>query len=115
MRTAEIKRKTAETDISLKLNLDGIGKSEIETGCGFLNHMLTLFAKHGRFDLILNCKGDTDVDDHHTVVDTGNRCQHVRQVAVLGQRVGVIDLTLVLIDGEDHRIRQGFLIHGIST
>ena len=71
MRTAEIKRKTGETDISLKLNLDGIGKSEINTGCGFLDHMLTLFAKHGRFDIILNCEGDTYVDDHHTVEDIG--------------------------------------------
>lgn len=71
MRTAEIKRKTAETDISLKLDLDGNGKSKIDTGCGFLNHMLTLFASHGRFDLEVFCKGDTDVDDHHTVEDIG--------------------------------------------
>ncbi|MBR7071510.1 MAG: imidazoleglycerol-phosphate dehydratase HisB [Clostridia bacterium] len=71
MRTAEIKRKTAETDIVLWLNLDGSGKSEIDTGCGFLNHMLTLFASHGRFDLKVTCHGDTDVDDHHTVEDIG--------------------------------------------
>ena len=71
MRTAEISRKTNETDIALTLNLDGTGKSEIDTGCGFLNHMLTLFAKHGRFDLCLTCRGDTDVDDHHTVEDVG--------------------------------------------
>ena len=71
MRTAEINRKTAETDISLFLNLDGVGKSEIDTGCGFLNHMLTLFAKHGRFDLSVKCVGDTDVDDHHTAEDIG--------------------------------------------
>ena len=71
MRTAEIVRKTAETDISLKLNLDGTGKSEIDTGCGFLDHMLTLFSKHGRFDLTLTCNGDTYVDDHHTVEDIG--------------------------------------------
>jgi imidazoleglycerol-phosphate dehydratase len=71
MRTSEIKRSTAETDISLTLNLDGTGKSEIETGCGFLDHMLTLFAKHGRFDLNVTCKGDTYVDDHHTVEDIG--------------------------------------------
>lgn len=71
MRTAEILRTTAETDISLKLNLDGTGASTIDTGCGFLNHMLTLFAKHGRFDLTVICKGDTDVDDHHTVEDIG--------------------------------------------
>ena len=71
MRTAEIKRKTAETDIFLKLDLDGTGKSTIESGVGFLDHMLTLFAKHGRFDLELVCKGDTQVDDHHSVEDIG--------------------------------------------
>ena len=71
MRIAEIKRTTAETDIALKLDLDGAGKSTISTGCGFLDHMLTLFSKHGRFDLELTCKGDTYVDDHHTVEDVG--------------------------------------------
>ena len=71
MRTSEINRKTAETDISLKLDIDGTGKSEIDTGCGFLDHMLTLFAKHGRFDMTVKCVGDTYVDDHHTVEDIG--------------------------------------------
>ena len=71
MREAEIIRRTAETDIRLKLALDGAGKSDIDTGCGFMNHMLTLFAKHGRFDLEVKCVGDTDVDDHHTVEDIG--------------------------------------------
>ena len=71
MRIAEIIRKTAETDISLQLNLDGRGESTVATGCGFLNHMLTLFARHGRFDLTLSCKGDTWVDDHHTTEDVG--------------------------------------------
>ena len=71
MRTAEIIRKTAETDIKLKINLDGSGISSIETGCGFMDHMLTLFAKHGRFDLDIVCKGDNYVDDHHTVEDIG--------------------------------------------
>lgn len=71
MRYAEISRKTAETDIRLSLNLDGDGTSEIDTGCGFLDHMLTLFARHGRFDLTVKCKGDTWVDDHHTVEDVG--------------------------------------------
>lgn len=70
MRTAEIKRKTKETDIELKLNLDGDGNSVIETDCGFLNHMLTLFAKHGRFDLTVKCSGDSEVDFHHTAEDT---------------------------------------------
>ena len=71
MRIATINRKTNETDISLTLNIDGTGKSEINSGCGFLDHMLTLFAKHGRFDLTLTCKGDTEVDDHHTTEDIG--------------------------------------------
>lgn len=71
MRTAEIIRKTAETDISLKLNIDGKGNSTVSTGCGFLDHMLTLFAKHGRFDLEIICKGDIQVDFHHTAEDIG--------------------------------------------
>ena len=71
MRTSTINRRTAETDISLTLNLDGTGASEINSGCGFLDHMLTLFARHGRFDLTLTCNGDTQVDDHHTVEDIG--------------------------------------------
>lgn len=71
MRTSVCNRKTAETDIKLSLNLDGSGASEIQTGCGFLDHMLTLFAAHGRFDLKIQCKGDTYVDDHHTVEDIG--------------------------------------------
>ena len=71
MRTAEISRKTNETDIKLKLNLDGKGESKIDSGCGFLDHMLTLFARHGRFDLEVFCKGDIEVDYHHTVEDIG--------------------------------------------
>ncbi|MBO5797310.1 MAG: imidazoleglycerol-phosphate dehydratase HisB [Clostridia bacterium] len=71
MRTAEITRRTAETEITLWLDLEGGGDSRIDSGCGFLDHMLTLFARHGRFDLTLTCKGDTQVDDHHTVEDIG--------------------------------------------
>ena len=71
MRTAEISRRTAETDISQYLTLDGTGESKISTGVGFLDHMLTLFAKHGRFNLELSCVGDTYVDDHHTAEDIG--------------------------------------------
>lgn len=71
MRTADISRKTAETDITLSLCLEGTGKGDIQTGCGFLDHMLTLFARHGRFDLKVHCQGDTWVDDHHTVEDVG--------------------------------------------
>ncbi len=71
MRIAEIARKTAETDIRLSLNLDGKGKSVVDSGCGFLDHMLTLFSKHAGYDLQLVCKGDTQVDYHHTVEDIG--------------------------------------------
>lgn len=71
MRSATICRKTAETDISLSLNLDGTGACEINTGCGFMDHMLTLFAHHSGFDLSVTCKGDTDVDFHHSVEDIG--------------------------------------------
>ena len=71
MRTSHINRKTAETDITLSLNLDGTGASSVDTGCGFFDHMLTLFARHGGFDLTVTCKGDTYVDDHHTVEDVG--------------------------------------------
>ena len=68
-RTATLERNTAETQICVFLNVDGKGESEINTGCGFLDHMLTLFASHGRFDLKINCNGDTDVDYHHTAED----------------------------------------------
>lgn len=89
MRSAEISRKTAETDITLSLSLDGKGSSEINTGCGFLNHMLTLFARHGRFDLTVFCKGDTHVDYHHTVEDIGIALgQAFRQA--LGDKKGIV-------------------------
>ncbi len=71
MRTAEINRKTKETDIKLTINIDGVGESNINSGSGFLDHMLTLFAKHGRFDLTVNCVGDVEVDYHHTTEDIG--------------------------------------------
>lgn len=71
MRTSQIKRKTNETDIDIKLNIDGSGKRNIDTGVGFFDHMLDLFAKHGLFDLDVSCKGDTYIDAHHTVEDIG--------------------------------------------
>lgn len=71
MRKAEIKRKTNETDIYAEINLDGRGEGKIHTGIGFLDHMLTLFARHGRFDLTVKCTGDLQVDGHHTVEDVG--------------------------------------------
>lgn len=89
MRTAEILRKTSETDIRLRLNLDGSGEGKIDTGCGFLNHMLSLFARHGRFDLEVFCKGDTDVDDHHTVEDIGIALGQAFAIA-LGDKRGCV-------------------------
>ena len=88
MRTANISRKTGETDITLSLNLDGSGKGRIATGCGFLDHMLTLFARHGRLDLTVTCRGDTGVDDHHTVEDVGI-CLGDALAKALGDRSGV--------------------------
>ena len=88
MRESEIKRKTAETDISLSLCVDGTGKAEISTGIGFLDHMLTLFARHGRFDLCITCEGDTCVDDHHSTEDIGIALgQALRQA--LGDKKGI--------------------------
>ena len=89
MRTAEVCRKTAETDIRLQLNLDGTGKSRVDSGCGFLDHMLTLFARHGRFDLEAVCRGDTHVDGHHTVEDIGI-CLGDAFVQTLGDKRGVV-------------------------
>ena len=88
MRTAEITRKTKETDIALTLNLDGSGKSEISSGVGFLDHMLTLFASHGRFDLTVKCVGDTQVDDHHSVEDIGIALGEAFKTA-LGDKKGI--------------------------
>lgn len=88
MRRYNIERKTAETDIKLSLSLDGTGKSEIDTGCGFLDHMLTLFASHGRFDLTVKCVGDTNVDYHHTVEDIGI-CLGKAFFEALGDKKGI--------------------------
>ena len=89
MRTAQINRTTAETDIRLTLNLDGTGVSDCRTGCGFLDHMLTLFARHGRFDLTVACTGDTQVDYHHTVEDIGI-CLGKAFLQALGDKKGII-------------------------
>ncbi len=89
MRQAEIKRKTAETDIALTIDLDGVGKSRIDTGCGFLDHMLTLFAAHGRFDLAVKCVGDTNVDYHHTTEDIGIALGEAFALA-LGEKRGIL-------------------------
>lgn len=96
MRKAEIKRDTAETKTSLKIDLDGRGNSKISTGVGFLDHMLTLFAKHGHFDLEISCVGDTQVDDHHTTEDIGI-CLGKAFAKALGDKAGIYrygDITL---------------------
>jgi imidazoleglycerol-phosphate dehydratase len=87
-RTAEIQRETAETKISLSLNLDGNGVIQVESGVGFLDHMLTLFAKHGLFDLEIRCQGDTQVDAHHTTEDIGI-CLGQAFAAALGDKRGI--------------------------
>ena len=89
VRTSEIARKTAETDIQLKLDLDGTGESTIDTGVGFLDHMLILFARHGRFDLTVRCNGDTNVDAHHTTEDIGIALGEAFAEA-LGEKRGIV-------------------------
>lgn len=104
MRTANIERKTAETDIKLSLNLDGSGKSNIDTGCGFLDHCLTLFAKHASFDLDVKCIGDINVDYHHTTEDIGiclgdafsKAIGDMRGICRYGNMILPMDETLIL-------------------
>ena len=96
MRNAEIARKTAETDILLRLELDGSGEADVDSGVGFLDHMLTLFARHGRFDLTLRCRGDTEVDDHHSAEDIAICLGQAFRTA-LGEKRGICrygDVTL---------------------
>ena len=105
MRSVTLNRDTAETKISITLELDGKGTSDIDTGCGFLDHMLTLFAAHGRFDLVVKCTGDTQVDDHHTVEDIGivlgsalaSALGDKRGIFRYGQSLLPMDETLVLV------------------
>ena len=113
MRTAEINRKTAETDIALSLNLDGKGESKVDTGCGFLNHMLTLFSKHGRFDLSVTCKGDIDVDYHHTVEDIGI-CLGQAFEKALGDKKGIIRYGSMILPMDEALILSAVDISGRS-
>ncbi len=120
MRTAEIVRTTAETDIRLTLNLDGTGNSTINTGCGFLDHMLTLFARHGRFDLTVTCRGDTAVDDHHTVEDIGI-CLGSAFRQALGEKRGIIRYGSMTLPMDEALILtavdlsgRGMLCYGLS-
>ena len=113
MRTYEISRKTAETDIQLSLNMDGTGKSSIDTGCGFLNHMLTLFAAHGKFDLTVKCAGDTDVDEHHSVEDIGIVLGQAFQAA-LGDKRGITRYGSFLLPMDEALIQTAVDISGRS-
>ena len=89
MRTANVNRTTGETEIRLGLNLDGTGRCDVQSGVGFLDHMLTLFAKHGQFDLVLQCRGDVEVDDHHTTEDIGIALGQAFREA-LGEKRGIV-------------------------
>lgn len=113
MRTSEIIRKTAETDIKLTLALDGMGKCEIDTGCGFLDHMLTLFARHGRFDLTVKCTGDTNVDFHHTVEDIGI-CLGMALSEALGDKKGICRYGSMILPMDEALITAALDISGRS-
>ena len=113
MRVSEIKRKTNETDITLSINLDGKGISDINSGCGFLDHMLTLFARHGRFDLTLRCDGDTYVDDHHSVEDIGIALGQAFTKA-LGDKRGIVRYGSFILPMDETLILSAVDISGRS-
>ena len=113
MRVSEISRNTAETKIQLKLNLDGTGKTDIDTGVGFLNHMLTLFAAHGKFDLTVKCAGDVEVDDHHSVEDIGI-CLGQAFQAALGDKRGITRYGSFLLPMDEALILSAVDISGRS-
>lgn len=111
MRQAKVVRKTAETDISLSLNLDGSGKAIIDSGCGFLGHMLTLLAKHARFDLEVVCHGDTYVDYHHTVEDIGI-CLGKAFAEAIGDKKGIVRYGSTLLPMDEALILSALDISG---
>lgn len=120
MRTSKICRKTAETDIKIELNLDGSGASEINIGCGFLEHMLTLFAKHGRFDLKVSCVGDTHVDFHHSAEDIGISLGMAFNDA-LGDKRGIVRYGSTILPMDESLILsavdisgRGFLVYNLD-
>lgn len=113
MRVAEIKRKTKETDISLTLNLDGKGVSDIHSGCGFLDHMLTLFSKHARFDLELSCIGDVEVDYHHTAEDIGIALGEAF-IKALGDKKGIVRYGNFLLPMDETLVMSAVDISGRS-
>jgi imidazoleglycerol-phosphate dehydratase len=121
MRQAEIKRKTKETDIAVTLNLDGSGQSTITTGIGFLDHMLDLFARHGLFDLTVECKGDLHIDDHHTVEDSAIALGQAFAQA-LGDKRGIVRYGAVYVPMDETLARavvdlsgRYYLVHRVQN
>ena len=120
MRQSEISRKTGETDVKITLDLDGTGEYAIDTGVGFLNHMLELFARHGRFNLQVTCKGDTWVDDHHSTEDIGIALGQAFDQA-LGDRKGITRYGSMLLPMDESLIEsavdisgRGMLVYGLD-
>lgn len=113
MRTASINRKTTETDISLSLTLEGKGESTVDTGCGFLDHMLTLFARHGGFDMNIKCDGDTEVDYHHTAEDIGI-CLGMAFREALGDMTGIYRYGDIILPMDEALILAAVDISGRS-
>ena len=111
MRQSEISRKTGETDVLVTLDLDGTGEYAIDTGVGFLNHMLELFARHGRFNLRVTCKGDTWVDDHHSTEDIGIALGQAFDKA-LGDRKGITRYGSMLLPMDESLIESAVDISG---
>ena len=120
MRQSEISRKTGETDVQVRLDLDGTGEYAIDTGVGFLNHMQELFARHGRFNLQVSCKGDTWVDDHHSTEDIGIALGQAFDKA-LGDRKGITRYGSMLLPMDESLIEtavdisgRGMLVYGLD-
>lgn len=113
MREANIKRYTAETKIELTLNIDGTGENEIYTGCGFIDHMLTLFSRHGRFDLTVKCEGDVYVDYHHTAEDIGI-CLGKAFCEALGDKRGIVRYGSTILPMDESLILSAVDISGRS-
>ncbi len=120
MRNSSLSRKTAETDITLSLNLDGTGVCTVDTGIGFLDHMLTLFAKHGRFDLSVTCKGDLYVDGHHTAEDIAITLGNAFREA-LGDKAGITRYADIMLPMDEALIvaavdisGRGYLAYGLD-
>ncbi|MBQ7547422.1 MAG: imidazoleglycerol-phosphate dehydratase HisB [Clostridia bacterium] len=111
MRTSTIARKTAETDVTLTLNLDGSGKADVLSGVGFLDHMLTLFAAHSGYNLTLRCTGDTQVDDHHSVEDIGI-CLGLAFAEAIGDKKGIARYGDILLPMDEALIQCAVDISG---